>query len=249
MMPTSAPKGFFYYTPPDKTPIKVKTRDIAKHVGKLTKKSMVNRIKVDSTWVKAKTLPDFAPLFAASSTRTSAAPSTVVQKKKWKKGDFVYMTKAAGGKKIVVAEEKGDEIKIHYIGESSSNDEWLTANGAFTQLDETASVSEHGCGSAPPVFVRSSAYPSPLSRLCSPSPSPTQRPIQHQMQAPAQALVAARASARVRVRVRVAQITPVHLVRHHHPRYRRRTRKCGSRERRVSLTPYLKGSVLRLLCH
>ena len=77
MMPASAPKGFFYYTPPDKTPIKVKTRDIAKHVGKLTKKSMVNRIKVDSTWVKAKTLPDFAPLLAASSTNTPAVSKSV----------------------------------------------------------------------------------------------------------------------------------------------------------------------------
>jgi cobalamin biosynthesis protein CobT len=66
MMPASAPKGFFYYTPPDKTPTKVKQRDVANHVGKLTRKSMVNRIKVDSDWIKAKSLPDFAPLFAAS---------------------------------------------------------------------------------------------------------------------------------------------------------------------------------------
>ena len=184
MMPASAPKGFFYYTPPDKTPIKVsKQRDVAKHAGKLTTKSMVNRIKVDKKWVKAENLPDFGPLLAVSSAST-------VHKKKWKKGDFVYMTKAAGGKKIVVTEERGDELKIHYIGEPSANDEWLTANGVLTQLYETASVSWHACVSISHVVDLQAA-----TIVFARSLSPIRRLIQHQNRHQIQRLMVAHSMA------------------------------------------------------
>ena len=97
---------------------------------------MVNRRGVDKAWVKMKTLPDFAPLYGKS----APAPAPVPAGRAWKKGDFAYMTEAAGGEKIVVRQEKKDgQVKVHYVGHPKSHDEWLTKQAVLERFDTSAS--------------------------------------------------------------------------------------------------------------
>jgi hypothetical protein len=62
-MPASAPHGFFFFVPPSKESFAVSNEEELAHVlPLLSPATMVNRVDVDSGWVKATDLEDFAAL-------------------------------------------------------------------------------------------------------------------------------------------------------------------------------------------